>query len=110
MSQLATPIRKNDTVLIITGKDRGKRGRVLKVLPEKNRLIVEGMNLIKRHTRPNPGKNVKGGIVEREASLHASNVQLVCPECSKMTRVGHKILGDGRKVRICRKCEGVVDK
>jgi large subunit ribosomal protein L24 len=110
MSQLATPIRKNDTVLIITGKDRGKRGRVLKVLPEKNRLIVEGMNLIKRHTRPNPGKNIKGGIVEREASLHASNAQLVCPECGAQTRVGRKILGDGRKVRVCRKCEGVVDK
>jgi large subunit ribosomal protein L24 len=110
MSQLATPIRKNDTVLIITGKDRGKRGRVLKVFPDKNRLIVEGMNLIKRHTRPNPGKNIKGGIVEREASVHASNAQLVCPECGAQTRVGRKILGDGRKVRVCRKCEGVVDK
>ena len=113
MSGLATPIRKNDNVLVVTGKDRGKRGRVLKVLPGtdgKNRLIVEGVNMIKRHTRPNPGKNIKGGIVEREASLHASNVQLVCPECGAQTRVGHKILGDGRKVRICRKCEGVVDK
>ena len=113
MSRLATPIRKNDSVLVITGKDRGKRGRVLKVLPGKNgmiRLVVEGMNLIKRHTRPNPGKNIKGGIVEREASLHASNVQLVCPECGRQTRIGRKLLGDGRKVRICRKCEGVVDK
>ena len=62
------------------------------------------------HTKPNPGKNVKGGIVEREASLHASNVQLVCPECGVQTRVARKVLGDGRKVRICRKCEGVVDK
>ena len=113
MSQLATPIRKNDTVLIITGKDRGKKGRVLKVVPSKGgkvRLIVEGVNLIKRHTKPNPGKNIKGGIVEREASLHASNAQLVCPECGAQTRVGRKILGDGRKVRVCRKCEGVVDK
>ena len=110
MSRLATPIRKNDSVLVITGKDRGKKGRILKVLPEKNRLVVEGVNLIKRHTRPNPQKNVKGGIVEREASLHASNVQLVCPECGKMTRIGRKLLADGRKVRICRKCEGVVDK
>ena len=110
MSRLQTPIRKNDTVLVTTGKDRGKKGRVIRIVAEKNRLIVEGVNLIKRHTKPNPGKNVKGGIVEREASLHASNVQLVCPECSKMTRVGHKILADGRKVRICRKCEGVVDK
>ncbi len=71
MSSLATPLRKNDNVLVITGKDRGKRGRVLKVLPVRNRLIVEGVNMIKRHTKPNPGKNVKGGIVEREASLHA---------------------------------------
>ena len=110
MSRLATPIRKNDNVLVTTGKDRGKRGRVLKVLPEKNRVIVEGVNFIKRHTRPNPQRNVKGGLVEREAPLHASNVQLVCPECGKPTRLGRKVLGDGRKVRICRKCEGVVDK
>src|SRR5688500_8560917 len=110
MSRLDTPIRKNDNVLVVTGKDRGKRGRVLKVLPDKNRLVVEGVNIIKRHTKPNPGRNIKGGIVEREASVHASNVQLVCPECSKMTRIGQKLLADGRKIRICRKCEGVVDK
>ena len=113
MSRLATPIRRNDNVLVIAGKDRGKRGRVLKVIPGeagKVRLVVEGVNLIKRHTKANPGKGVKGGIIEREASMHASNVQLVCPECSAQTRVGHKILGDGRKVRVCRKCEGVVDK
>ena len=110
MSRLATPIRKNDNVLVITGKNRGSRGRVLRVDPVKNRLVVEGVNMIKRHTKPNPQKSIKGGVVEREASLHASNVQLVCPECGKQTRVGRKILGDGRKVRICRKCEGVVDK
>ena len=110
MSRLQTPIRKNDNVLVTTGKDRGKKGRVIRVLPEKNRLIVEGVNLIKRHTRPNPTKNIKGGVVSREASLHASNVQLVCPECGAQTRIGHRILGDGRKVRFCRKCEGVVDK
>jgi large subunit ribosomal protein L24 len=90
MSKLATPIRRNDNVVIITGKDRGKRGRVLKVVPSTNRLVVEGVNFIKRHTKPNP--------------------QLVCPECGKPTRLGRKILADGRKVRICRKCEGVVDK
>jgi large subunit ribosomal protein L24 len=114
MSRLETPIRKNDNVLVIAGKDRGKRGRVLRVVPGersgKTRLIVEGVNMIKRHTKPNPGRQIKGGIVEREASLHASNVQLVCPECGAQTRIGHKILGDGRKVRVCRKCEGVVDK
>ena len=110
MSRLATPIRKNDSVLVITGKDRGKRGRVLKVHPDNNRLVIEGVNLIKRHTKPNPGRNIKGGIVAREAALHASNVQIVCPECGVQTRIGHKLLGDGRKVRVCRKCEGVVDK
>ena len=110
MSRLATPIRKNDNVIVTTGKDRGKRGRVLKVLPEKNRVIVEGVNFIKRHTKPNPQRGVKGGLVEREAPLHASNVQVVCPDCGRATRIGRKILGDGRKVRICRKCEGVVDK
>ena len=110
MSRLQTPIRKNDNVIVTTGKDSGKRGRVLRVLPEKNRLIVEGVNIIKRHTKANPQRNVKGGVVSREASLHASNVQLVCPECGRQTRVGHRVLDDGRKVRICRKCEGVVDK
>jgi large subunit ribosomal protein L24 len=110
MSRLATPIRKNDNVLVTTGKDRGKRGRVLKVLPEKNRLIVEGVTFIKRHTKPNPQRGIKGGLIEREAPLHASNVQLVCPECGAPTRIGRQILGDGRKVRICRKCKGVVDK
>src|SRR5262245_55982198 len=110
MSRVHTPIRRNDTVSVNTGKDSGKRGRVLNGLPMKDRLIVEGVNMMKRHTRPNPQRNIKGGIVEREASLHASNVQLVCPECGKVTRIGHRILTDGRKVRICRKCEGVVDK
>ena len=110
MARLQTPIRRNDNVVVTTGKDRGKRGRVLKVVPGKNRLIVEGVNFIKRHTKPNPQRQIKGGLVEREAALHASNVQLVCPECGKPTRLGRKILGDGRKVRICRKCEGVVDR
>ena len=110
MSRLQTPIRKNDNVVVITGKDRGKRGRVLQLVPAKNRLIVEGVNIIKRHTRPNPRQNVKGGIVEREAALHASNVQLICPECGAPTRSGRRLLGDGRKVRICRKCDGVVDR
>ena len=110
MPRLASPIRRNDNVVVTTGKDRGKRGRVLRVVAEKNRVVVEGVNFIKRHTKPNPQRQIKGGVVEREASLHASNVQLVCPECDKPTRLGRKVLGDGRKVRICRKCEGVVDK
>ena len=110
MPRLQTPIRRNDSVLVMAGRDRGKRGRVLRVIPATNRVVVEGVNFIKRHTKPNPGKNIKGGIVAREASLHASNVQLVCPECGAATRIGRQVLDDGRKVRICRKCEGVVDK
>jgi large subunit ribosomal protein L24 len=110
MAELQTPIRRNDNVVVTTGKDRGKRGRVLKVLRDKNRLVIEGVNFINRHTKPNPQKNIKGGVMKREAPLHASNVQLVCPECGAPTRIGHKLLGDGRKVRICRKCQGVVDK
>jgi large subunit ribosomal protein L24 len=109
MPRVLTPIRKNDTVIVTTGKYNGKRGRVLKVIPSTNRVIVEGVNIIKRHTRANPQRNIKGGIVEREGALHASNVQLVCPDCGKLTRIGHQMRGD-RKVRICRKCEGVVDK
>ena len=103
-------LRKNDLVEVITGRDKGKRGKVLMVLPEKARVLVQGVNFIKRHTKPNPQRNVKGGVVSREASLHASNVQLVCPECGQQTRIGRRVLGDGRKVRFCRKCEGVVDK
>jgi large subunit ribosomal protein L24 len=110
MSRLQTPIRRNDNVVVTTGKDRGKRGRVLRVLPTVNRVVVEGVNKIKRHTKPNPNRQIQGGVVEREAPLHASNVQIVCPECGEATRIGRRILGDGRKVRICRKCEGVVDK
>jgi large subunit ribosomal protein L24 len=110
IAQPAVNIRKNDNVVVIAGRDRGKRGRVLRVIPSKRRVIVEGVNFIKRHTRPNPQKNVKGGIVQREASLAVANVQLVCPECTAPTRVGRRQLDDGRRVRVCRKCKGVVDK
>jgi large subunit ribosomal protein L24 len=106
----ALAVRKNDNVIVITGKDRGRSGRVLSVLPEKNRVVVEGVRMIKKHTKANPQKNIKGGIVEREAPLSASNVQLVCPECGKQTRVGRRTLDDGTRVRFCVKCEGVVDK
>lgn len=109
MAKLMTPVRKNDMVVVRTGKDRGKRGRVLRVLTEKNRVVVEGVNMIKRHTRPNPQKNIKGGIVEREAPIHASNVMLLDPESNEPTRVGIKVLPDGRRVRISRKSGTVVD-
>jgi large subunit ribosomal protein L24 len=109
MARTQVAIRRNDNVVVTAGRDRGKRGRVLKVVPDRNRLVVEGVNIVKRHTRPNPQRNIKGGIVEREGSLHVSNVLLVCPACGKPTRIGHSTQGD-RKVRVCRKCEGVVDK
>jgi large subunit ribosomal protein L24 len=103
-----TSLKKNDTVEVTTGKDAGKRGKILVVIPKKSRVIVQGAGFIKRHTRPNPQRNIKGGIAEREAPIHISNVQIVCNECGP-TRIGHKLLEDGRKVRICRKCEGVLD-
>jgi large subunit ribosomal protein L24 len=109
MAGLQSPIKKNDNVVVIAGRDRGKKGRVLVVEPSRNRVIVEGVNVIKRHTKPNPQRNIKGGIVEREASVYVSKVQLVCPQCSAPTRIGHQLLEDGRKVRVCRKCKGVVD-
>ena len=107
---IGSPIRKNDSVLVVTGRDRGKKGRVLRVIPQKGRVVVEGVNFIKKHTKANPQKNIKGGIVEREGALHASNVRIICPECGAPTRIGYRVLGDGRKIRFCRKCEGVVDK
>ncbi|MEW6322155.1 MAG: 50S ribosomal protein L24 [Acidobacteriota bacterium] len=103
-------IRKNDIVVVRAGRDRGKQGRVLSVDRARNRLVVEGVNLIKRHTRPNPQKNIKGGIVERESSIHASNVLLLDPEANAPTRIGHSRLADGRKVRIGRKSGAMVDK
>jgi len=108
--RLASPVRKNDNVIVIAGRDRGKRGRVLRVLPDKGRVVVEGVNFVKKHTRANPQRNIKGGIIEHEAPVHASNVQIVCPECGKTTRAGHRRLDDGTRVRFCRKCEGVMDK
>jgi len=103
-------IRKNDQVLVIAGRDRGKKGRVLSVNPEKSRVIIEGVSMIKRHTKPNPQKNVKGGIVEREASIHVSNVMLVDPDSSAPTRIGYSVANDGTKSRISRKSGTVVDK
>jgi large subunit ribosomal protein L24 len=103
-------LRKNDQVLVISGRDRGKRGKVLRLIPSRGRAIVERINMIKRHTRPNPNQNIKGGIIERESSIHMSNLMVVCNECDRSTRARHKSLADGRKVRICHHCEGVIDK
>ena len=103
-------IRKNDQVKVIAGKDLNKRGRVLRVLRDKGRVVVEGVSFLKRHTRPNPQKQIKGGIVEREAPIHISNVMIVCGACGKATRIGHNLLADGKKVRICRSCSSSLDK
>lgn len=103
-------IRKNDTVQVIAGKDAGKRGKVLKVLRDKGRVIVQGVNFIKRHTRPNPQRNIKGGVAEREAAIHVSNVMVVAGEDDRRTRIGSKVLADGKKVRISRRTGEVLDK
>ncbi|MCS7228870.1 MAG: 50S ribosomal protein L24 [Candidatus Kryptonium sp.] len=100
-------IKKNDTVLVIAGNYKGKIGKVLKVLREKERVLVEGVNIVKKHVRKSP-KYPQGGIIEMEAPIHVSNVMLVCPKCGKATRVGHTTLvsADGKrsKMRVCKKC------
>lgn len=101
-------IRKNDTVLVITGKDRGKTGKVRFAYPKKERLLVEGVNFIKRHMRAT--RQIRqAGIIEREAPIHVSNVMLLCNKCNHPTRVGFHFLEDGRKVRTCRSCGEVID-
>lgn len=108
--RLRIQIRKNDQVKVIAGKDLNKTGRVLRVLRDKGRVVVEGVSFLKRHTRPNPQRQIKGGIVEREAPIHVSNVMIVCDACGKATRIGHNVLADGKKVRICRSCNSSLDK
>jgi large subunit ribosomal protein L24 len=103
-------IKKGDQVRVITGRDRGKTGRVLGVNPAKRTVTVEHAGMIKRHTRANPSKNVKGGIVEKEGAMSISNVLLFCPSCNKGTRLGHKILADGTKERVCRRCGSSLEK
>jgi large subunit ribosomal protein L24 len=103
-------IKKGDTVEVIAGKDSGKRGRVLKVDPTRERVVVEGVNMIKRHTRPNPQKRIQGGIVEREAGIHVSNVMVVSPDSGRPTRIGYKILDDGRKVRVSKTDGAILDR
>jgi len=95
-------IKKGDEVLVLRGRDRGAKGRVLRVLPAEGKAIVERVNMIKRHTRPNPQRQVKGGVVEREAPIQLSNLKLICPESGKPTRVGRKRLEDGSGVRVAK--------
>jgi large subunit ribosomal protein L24 len=102
-------VRKGDTVIVVSGKERGKRGRVLRVIPEKSRVVVERINLIKKHQRPTQ-KIRQGGIIEREGSIHISNVMVVDPTSGKPTRVGSRALGDGKKVRVARRSGEILDK
>ncbi|PYN95466.1 MAG: 50S ribosomal protein L24 [Candidatus Rokuibacteriota bacterium] len=102
-------VRKGDTVAVISGRERGKRGKVLRVSPEKGRVLVEHVNMVKKHQRPTQ-KLRQGGIIEREGALALSNVLLVCGRCNKASRTGIKVLADDRKVRVCKRCGESVDK
>jgi len=100
-------IKKNDTVLVTTGREKGKKGRVLSVNPSEEKLLIERINVIKRHMKPSK-KQTQGGIIEKEAPLHISNVMLLCPKCGKPTRIAHAVLADGNKVRSCKRCKEVI--
>ena len=102
-------IKKNDMVYVLSGKDRGKTGKVLKVFLDKERAVVEGLNYIHKHTKPNPQKNVKGGILPKESPIHISNLMVVCKRCNKHSRIGFHVAQDGRKVRVCKKCNELLD-
>ncbi|HMF51417.1 MAG TPA: 50S ribosomal protein L24 [Candidatus Saccharimonadales bacterium] len=101
-------IRRNDSVIVISGKERGKTGKVLRVHREENSVIIERVNLVKRHTKPR-GPQQPGGIVEKEAAIDASNVMILCDKCNAPVRVGRKVLSDGKKIRICRRCKEALD-
>jgi large subunit ribosomal protein L24 len=101
-------VKKGDTAIVLSGKNKGKSGRVLSVLPSKQRVIIEGLNMVKRHMKPSK-RYKQGGIIEKEAPMHISNVMLVCQKCSKPTRVGSVVLGNGKKMRACKKCKEVID-
>ncbi|MGE5421869.1 MAG: 50S ribosomal protein L24 [Ignavibacteriales bacterium] len=100
-------IKKGDTVMVVTGKDKGKKGKILKVMPETGRVVIEGVNKVKKHQKPTRAMP-QGGILRIEASINASNVMYMCGKCSRPTRVGHKILSSGEKVRFCKKCGEVM--
>lgn len=102
-------VKKGDTVVVLAGKDKGKKGKVLHAYPAKERVIIEDVNLVKKHTRATP--NVpQGGIITSEAPIHVSNVMVVCTKCGKPSRIGSKVLADGKKVRVCKHCQEIIDK
>jgi large subunit ribosomal protein L24 len=102
-------VKKNDTVYVLSGKDSGKTGKVLKVFLDKDKAIVEGINFIQKHTRPNPQRNVKGGILPKESPVHVSNLMVVCKNCNKRTRLGVSVTPNGKKTRVCKKCNEPLD-
>jgi large subunit ribosomal protein L24 len=102
-------VKKDDVVMVISGKDRGKKGKVLKTYPSEKKVIVEGVNFTKKHQRPT-NQYREGGIIERESPIYVSKVLVVCPNCDKPTRIAHKMLEDGSKVRACKKCGEIIDK
>ena len=101
-------IKRNDTVKVITGRDRGKQGRVLRVFPNKAQVLVEHVMMVKKNVRPNPQRNIKGGIAEQESLIAISNVMIMCPACGP-SRIGHEVRGE-KRVRVCKKCSGPLDK
>ncbi len=103
-------LKKNDVVVVIKGRDRGKTGKVLKVIPEKNRVVVEKVNFVKEFIRPDRSKNIQGGIMEREAPIQVSNLKLFCSECGQGVRIKKTTLKDGSKIRVCSKCETNLEK
>ena len=109
MESIRWPLKKNDLVEVIAGKEKGKTGKVLKVLIKKDRVVVEKINFIKRHSRPS-GRTKQGGIVEKEAPIHISNVLLICPKCNQGVRLGKKILEDGKKALVCKKCGELIER
>lgn len=106
---MSLALKKNDEVQVVAGKEKGKTGKVLRLLKEKNRVLVEKLNMIKKHTKRSQS-NPQGGIIEKEAGIHISNLMVYCQKCAKGVRVGVKILKDNKKVRVCRQCEEVLDK
>ncbi len=104
------PLRKNDVVVVIKGKDKGKSGKILKVVPEKNRAIVERVNFCKHFVRADRSRNIQGGVMEKEAPIHVSNLLLFCSECSQGVRIRKKRLDDGSQIRVCSKCDSTIEK
>jgi large subunit ribosomal protein L24 len=102
-------IKKNDQVYVLAGKDRGKTGKVLRVLRDRDKAIVEGVNFIQKHTRPNPQQNIKGGILPKESPIHLSNLMVVCKRCNQHGRVAFSHTQEGRKVRVCKNCNELLD-